>query len=360
MGKDTHISWADHTFNPWIGCTKVSPACDGCYAENLMDTRMGRVKWGAGEARSRTAPSNWSQPRKWNKAAIADGSTPFVFCASLADVFDNEVAPEWRHDLFDLIRATPALTWLLLTKRIGNAVKLYNEAMLDPPDGGSGYPWPRNAALGATIINQGEADRDARKLLQAAQELAPAFTFVSIEPMLGPIDLTCVKPPDRYELNALSGFDMDSGAVGPHIEWVITGGETDQGAHRSRPHDPDWFRSLRAQCERWGVPFHHKQNGEWLEGVKVGKDHAGRLLDGIVHDARPVVKAVSGFQQPTHVMDDATKAAREWPCGHPRTPENTQSIGVAGLRCRECRRQIALASFHRVKARQALTKDQQP
>jgi len=93
MGETTKIEWADHTFNPWIGCTKVSPACDNCYAAELMDTRYGRAKWGAGEARVRTAPSNWQQPVKWNRIAARDGTRPFVFCASLADVFDNEVDP---------------------------------------------------------------------------------------------------------------------------------------------------------------------------------------------------------------------------------------------------------------------------
>ena len=124
MGETTKIEWTDHTFNPWIGCTKISPACDGCYAENLMDHRYGRVSWGAGEDRKRTAPATWRKPIAWNKAAALKPDSTYVFCASLADVFDNEVAPEWRDDLFALIKATPALTWLLLTKRIGNVLKM--------------------------------------------------------------------------------------------------------------------------------------------------------------------------------------------------------------------------------------------
>ena len=299
MGEVTAISWCDHTFNPWIGCTKVSPACDGCYAEAMMDLRYGRAKWGPGEDRVRTAPSNWKQPLAWNRAAVRDGSRPFVFCASLADVFDNEVDPAWRRDLFDLIRATPALTWLLLTKRIGNVLK-----MVSPYHGGPG--WLDNAAIGATIINQREMDRDAEKLREARRVLAPAFTFASIEPMLGPIAL----PPAVFD-------------------WVITGGETDQGAHAARPQHPDWFRAIRDQCAQAGAAYHHKQNGEWasiydrdvddpdwrrcasvadatprgqwlnLDGGqgfhgervvrvdRVGKARAGRLLDGMTHDARP-------------------------------------------------------------------------
>ena len=124
MGENSKIEWTDHTFNPWIGCTKVSPACDGCYAENLMDLRYGRVKWGAGEDRKRTAPANWRKPIAWNRAAALKDGPTFVFCASLADVFDNEVDEVWRRDLFNLIEATPNLTWLMLTKRIGNVIKM--------------------------------------------------------------------------------------------------------------------------------------------------------------------------------------------------------------------------------------------
>lgn len=154
MAEATKIEWADSTFNPWIGCTKVSPACDHCYAENLMDTRLKRVQWGAGKPRKLTSQANWNKPLQWNKdpfyqctgcgfrgdktsaAARFDSSKPYfcvrcggeykmdrrrVFCASLADVFDNEVPDEWRHNLWRLIHQTPNLDWLLLTKRIGIA-----------------------------------------------------------------------------------------------------------------------------------------------------------------------------------------------------------------------------------------------
>jgi hypothetical protein len=116
MGEQSKIEWTDHTFNPWIGCTKVSPACDNCYAEAMMDKRYGRVTWGAGEDRQKTSPSNWKLPYKWDRQAMASGTRPFVFCASLADVFDNEVDPLWRRQLFALIDDTPSLIWLLLTK----------------------------------------------------------------------------------------------------------------------------------------------------------------------------------------------------------------------------------------------------
>lgn len=229
MGENSAIEWTDHTFNPWIGCTKVSPACDGCYAENLMANRYGRVKWGAGEDRQRTSPANWRKPITWNRDAVGKDRPTFVFCASLADVFDNEVDDLWRSDLFRLIEATPNLTWLLLTKRIGNAVK-----MTDPERGHQTLP--SNAALGATMANLEEYDRDRLKLHEAGIRCGAAFTFGSFEPLLGPIILDDYAP-----------------------DWVITGGETDQGLHRARHTDPDHFRSLRDQCAKLGRAFFMKQ-----------------------------------------------------------------------------------------------------
>jgi protein gp37 len=229
VAENSKIEWTDHTFNPWIGCTKVSPACDGCYAENLMANRYGRVQWGAGEDRSRTSPGNWRKPIGWNKDAAGKDGRTFVFCASLADVFDNEVDELWRHDLFKLIEATPNLTWLLLTKRVGNVVK-----MTDPERGN--LLIPPNAAIGATIANQEEYDRDRMKLWDVKERRGPAFTFGSFEPLLGPIIL------DKYA-----------------PDWVITGGETDQGQHKARHTDPAYFRSLRDQCGRLKRAFFMKQ-----------------------------------------------------------------------------------------------------
>jgi protein gp37 len=324
MGEITNISWTDHTFNPWIGCTKVSPACDGCYAEAMMDLRYGRVKWG-GE-RVRTAPSNWKKPVKWNREAEKNGTRPRVFCASLADVFDNQVPPEWREDLFDLIRITPNLRWLLLTKRPQNIVKMVHTS---GAIAGNGTRYlPGNAALGTTIEDQQRADINVPPLLDAKTQCGPAFVFVSCEPLLGDINLRCVAPTDTGYINALSS------STGPNIDFVIAGGETDQGAHKARPSQPGWFRSLRDQCAEAGVSFHFKQWGEWLAGEanygqfdaapmnayrrcdnhsyewpdtrrvqnfgthldvwsgalttrRIGKKAAGRLLDGIEHNVMP-------------------------------------------------------------------------
>lgn len=226
MAENSKIEWTDHTFNPWIGCTKVSPACDHCYAEAMMDTRYGRVSWGAGEDRSRTSAANWQQPRRWDRQAKAAGKRPFVFCASLADVFDNEVDPRWRFDLFNLIEQTPSLVWLLLTKRIGNVVK-----MTDTFAGN--LVLPPNAALGATMANQEEYDRDRMKLRDAAFVCQPLFTFGSFEPLLGPIIL------DRYA-----------------PDWIICGGESGRDA---REMSPQWARDLRGASQRLGRSFFMKQ-----------------------------------------------------------------------------------------------------
>jgi protein gp37 len=226
MGDITKIEWADKTFNPWIGCTKVSPACDHCYAEAMMDTRYGRARWGAGEDRVRTSAANWQLPRRWDRQAQKDGSRPFVFCASLADVFDNEVDPMWRHDLFKLIKETPTLIWLLLTKRIGNVNKMTNPFAGNPA-------LPGNAAIGATIANQEEYDRDRMKLWDVAMACRPLFTFGSFEPMLGPIILDKHAP-----------------------DWIICGGES---GREVREMNPQWARDLRDGTRRFGRAFFMKQ-----------------------------------------------------------------------------------------------------
>ena len=314
MAENTKIEWTDHTFNPWIGCTKVSPGCDHCYAENLMDTRMGVASWRPGAERVRTKEANWKMPLRWNAQADAfmdqHGRRQRVFCASLADVFDNAVDPQWRADLFKLIAETPNLDWLLLTKRIGNVRGMLAElahgsdpdlTLLDM------MPLP-NVWIGATIVNQAEADRDIPKLL----DVTARVRFLSMEPLLGPVDLTHIEvfggDAEIFPLKGTTDCVDDEGAPTddvPALDWVIVGGESGPGA---RPMSPDWARSLRDQCAAAGVPFLFKQWGEWIsmlgqaEGVPVremtttpdgwvmghaGKKAAGRLLDGRTWDGFP-------------------------------------------------------------------------
>ena len=250
MGDYTKIEWADKTFNPWIGCTKVSPACDNCYAEAMMGHRYGRVNWGPGEDRARTGNANWSKPLAWNRKAAATGTRPFVFCASLADVFDNEVDEVWRYDLWRLIEATPNLVWLLLTKRIGNVLRM-TDAVL------GGWLDMRNVAIGATMANQEEYDRDRMKLFDVRCQRWPLFTFGSFEPLLGRVILDKFAP-----------------------DWIIVGGESGPNA---RPMNLDWARSLCAQSADQGRIFNFKQVGGR------GADKGGHTLDGGTYFGRPEV-----------------------------------------------------------------------
>lgn len=224
MAENSAIEWTDHTFNPWVGCTKVSPGCDHCYAEGWAK-RSGLVAWGAD--RRRTSVANWRKPLKWNAAATNE-ARPRVFCASLADVFDNEVPPAWRTDLFRLIYQTQNLDWLLLTKRIGNAERALTIL-------GDEY-LPDNVWLGATVVNQEEFDRDVPKLLQAPARVR----FLSVEPMLGPIEY------GRH--GSLKG-----------LHWVICGGES---GHKARPLELEWAARLRAQTEARGISFFMKQGSQ--------------------------------------------------------------------------------------------------
>lgn len=276
MAENSNIEWTHHTFNPWIGCTKVGPGCDNCYAE-VWDARgmqgVGR-RWGPHAPRTRTSASNWRSPIKWNKAA--EGTRHRVFCASLADVFDNHesILPEWRADLWALIAATPNLDWMLLTKRPGNIGNM----LPVPFDFGRLYP---NVWLGCTITSREEMLRDAPKLAR----LDAKVRFWSVEPLLGDIgDVPRDLMPDL----------------------VIVGGES--GPH-ARPMHPDWARSLRDQCVAAGVAFFFKQWGEWITAaglpghlpighvfedsfqmIRLGKTRAGRLLDGRTWDQMPGVQ----------------------------------------------------------------------
>lgn len=265
MAIETGISWTTSTFNPWIGCSKVGPGCDHCYAEARMDSRLHVVNWGPKQPRKHTSVANWRGPVKWNAErarAIAAGENPLphrVFCSSLADVFDNEVSEDWRIELFELIRSTPHLTWQLLTKRIGNAKKMI-DSVISTLDIGhdpefAAWPWP-NVWIGATVVNQAEADRDIPKLL----DVPAAVRFLSIEPMLGPIDLLATGDTLCRCDGCMSMAKRHPESAGlQRIDWVICGGESGKDA---RPMHPDWARSLRDQCSAAGVPFFFKQWGE--------------------------------------------------------------------------------------------------
>jgi protein gp37 len=251
MGVDTKIEWAHHTFNPWVGCTPVSRACDFCYAE-AWAKRTGHPELWQGQRR-RTTVANWRQPIKWNDAAAAAGVQRRVFCASLADVFDNQVPDHWRSDLFALIEDTPNLDWLLLTKRPQNIARMVW------PKWDAGLP--SNIWLGTTA----EDGDECRRRWPHLAAIPAAIRFISYEPALGPLGKL-----DQWR------------AGGPTPDWLICGGES---GGRARPMDPAWARGARDQCAAAGVAFHFKQWGG--RTPKAG----GRLLDGREHNEFPEVTA---------------------------------------------------------------------
>lgn len=331
MAENTKIEWADMTWNPWWGCTKVSVgdkgACEFCYAEetdarfHLPKGEQPRVAphWGPHAPRKRAGEGHLKQPHQWQRKAARDGTRPFVFCASMADIFDNQVDPVWRAEAFETMRACPDLVWLLLTKRPSMIEKLSAEAGGLPP----------NAALGASMVTQEEAERDLPHLLFAKLRLGALFAFASCEPLMGPLELHRLKPPTDWQPDRVGAWNALKGGntlnISPprypnghsvRLDWVIAGGES---GHHARPSHPDWFRSLRDQCAAAGVPFLFKQWGEWapvrsrdipvaklkhvlalqadkaaLDSIpwveameKLGKKAAGRFLDGVEHNGFP-------------------------------------------------------------------------
>ena len=289
MAENSGIEWTTHTFNPWIGCTKVSAACDHCYAE-AWDKRFKGERWGPKADRTRT--KTWGNPVKWNRQAEGAAERPRVFCASLADVFDNHksILPEWRRELWLLIKECSNLDFLMLTKRPQNIMRYL------PDDWGYGYD---NVWLGTTVENQTEADRRIPCLL----DVPAKEHFLSCEPLMGSIDLTSFKigEGNTVFMDALQGRVWMPEGSGPdharhisvregrdyvdlcrRISWVITGGES---GPQYRHADPDWFRSLRDQCAAANVPFLFKQwEGKSQKLIKA----KGRELDGVVHNGYPL------------------------------------------------------------------------
>lgn len=240
MGERSKIEWCDATFNPWHGCTRVSTGCENCYAE-AFSKRIGLKIWGVDVDRRFFGEKHWSAPEKWNAKAEAAGRRLRVFCASMADwLEDRRDLDGERHRLFDLIERTPAIDWLLLTKRPEHFDKL-------APGSWVTRACPPHVQLGVTAENQ-----QYWNLRVAILKNLPARTrFVSAEPLLGPIDT-----------GDLTG-----------IHQVIVGGESGSGA---RPMHPDWARSIRDQCH--AVAFFFKQWGEFRNGSGTSPANADRIM----------------------------------------------------------------------------------
>ena len=293
MAERTGIAWARSTFNPWIGCTEVSTeengggGCDGCYARELDKRHRwgGATHWGAGVPRMRTSAAYWRQPLRWNEWAAEERTTGVVkqrpgqeswtgpvgfwpVFPSMCDPFDNEVADEWHADLWRLIRSTPNLTYLLLTKRVGNVEKMHP---------GGEYP---NVWIGASMVNQKEVDRDMPKLLAVN---GFAKRFISYEPALGPVqwpgfgagsswcpickaivkDSLLEFHENHHGASLMDAFDPQrhTASVYDMVHQIIVGGESNQGKHRARPFDIENARSTVRQCRAAGVAPFVKQLG---------------------------------------------------------------------------------------------------
>lgn len=292
MTQQTKIEWCDFTVNFWEGCQKVGPGCDKCYAE-ARDVRFtGGSHWGPGAPR-RKVKGGIAKLRKINREADAfrseHGRPPRVFCSSLSDVFDKHVDPEWRRETFSEIYRCFLVNVLLLTKRIGNVYRYVPSNWH--------HNWPPHVGLMITVVNQEEASRDIPKLLRLKELLGIPWVGLSIEPLLGPVDLALIphRPllrPYDGTFSALTGLHHMPEAVshepggayfqGPHrLDWVIIGGESGPNA---RPMHPDWARSILDQCEAAGTPALFKQWGEWSPGDNLGDEVDGAKF-GCFNDA---------------------------------------------------------------------------
>lgn len=331
MADSTNIEWADSTANLWIGCTKVSPGCDNCYAAADWQDRKNRVLWGPHGDRS-YCKAGWALIKKMQARAARNGGVDpdlgrkrRIFVNSLSDFFDNHRSIIWRADAFDTFEASPDVILILITKRPGNVMKMVPPHWLEP--GG----WPAHVWLGVSVEDQAAANQRIPDLLATPA----AVRFLSCEPLLGPVDLGGQVTP---ALSVFSGYDwyeplegrayihdeddhlIQTDTIGK-IEWVIAGGESGPGA---RPMHPDWVRALRDQCRDAGTAFFFKQWGEWFPGeidnasdgtgwraypdidhdpgadrwefgfvkyqdgmLRVGKKRTGRLLDGVEHSEFP-------------------------------------------------------------------------
>ena len=225
--KNSAISWTDHTFNPWHGCEKVSPACTRCYAET-NSLRWGKKIWGKDAPRRFMSDNYWKQPLSWNRIAGKTGIRARVFCASMADVFeDREDLLKERARLWNLIDVTPNLDWLLLTKRPENTLSMVPKIWIS-------LGFPTNVWMGTTAEN----DEWWTKRLPHLRKIPARIRFVSVEPMLGPIT------------GSLEGVD-----------WLLVGGESGKGSRLMRT---EWVSDLLTRAKKEGVLFHYKQHGEAL------------------------------------------------------------------------------------------------
>jgi protein gp37 len=348
MTTETKIEWTDFTVNFWEGCQKVGPGCDHCYAE-ARDVRFtGGSHWGPGAPR-RKVKGGIAKLRKINREAghfyEKHGRWPRVFCSSLSDVFDNAVDQTWRDEALFEIDCAGFTKIQLLTKRVGNVERMI------PDEWRPG--WPHNVGLMITVVNQAEADRDIPKLLDLKARLGIPWVGLSVEPMLGAVDISpymlgCFEcgqecgfrsgpesPPEMEQCNSCglitSYFgefceecghqdfsfvcpDCEAVAHEYHpdtqtLDWIICGGESGPNA---RPMHPDWARSVRDQCAAAGTPFLFKQWGEWVQAdhtVCPDSDMSTNKAVWLGWDGKQAKPSHHGLENPIGVIRTGKKRA---------------------------------------------------
>jgi protein gp37 len=287
MADDSIIAWTTHTFNPLMGCMKVSDGCKHCYAETLITNRMKLNVWGppATTPRKVTGPGIWAKPHVWNRAAGKAREETFVFCASLCDIFeDHPTVIATLPKVWDVIRATPHLTWQLLTKRPERIAQSL------PADWGEGWP---HVWLGTSIEDMRVASR-----ADHLRKIPAVVRFVSYEPALGPLD------------------DLDLTG----LDWIIYGGESGPGF---RAHDLEWPRAMKLRCEAEGVAFFFKQSA-------APRTEMGIKLDGELVRLWPSPRTVQHpsfpfYQPPLIRRTPATLDFAETPR---RRPPNVASLAT--------------------------------
>ena len=251
MSENSKIEWTTHTCNFWWGCFKVSPGCTNCYAETLSK-RYGKDIWGPASTTERQRTKGpWRDILKWNKAAADKDEPTYVFVQSMSDFFeDHPQVAEWREEAMEILESCENLTIQLLTKRPENIPSMAPHWM---------EAWPAHIWIGTSVENQ----KYARKRINWLEIIPAKVRFLSVEPLLGPVDLD-EWIGDCLDCDALICIHRKLGTVNhyrdgderPAFDWVIVGGES---GHNKRPMDLAWARSLRDQCANAGVPFFFKQ-----------------------------------------------------------------------------------------------------
>lgn len=276
---ETKIEWTDATWNPVTGCTKVSPGCKNCYAEKMHSrlTAMGQAKYAEPFGTVRCHEDALDVPLRWRKPRR-------IFVNSMSDLFHEEVSFKFIVQVYRVMQMAHWHTYQILTKRAERLLEFTR--WLGGVDDISAAEWPRQCWLGVSAENQEQADKRIPYLLRTPA----AVRFVSLEPLLGPVDIdkrliNCDGCGNQGSTAYITRYDdqlcraCDKGAEGPSLDWVICGGES--GPH-ARPMHPDWVRSIRDQCQGARVPFFFKQWGEWRPQSHGARD-GGKFPWGSLH-----------------------------------------------------------------------------